>query len=290
MKHKGIILAGGVGRRLGPITLAVNKHFLPVFDKPMIYYPLCTLMSIGVRDILIISTPQDIPRFVQLLADGNRWGINIHYAVQSAPNGIAQAITIAENFIDNHPSILILGDNIFHGPALTTSFKKATQQALGVSLWLRQENQPSDFCVAEIGDSQRIISLEEKPAAPKSNYIVTGIYFYDNQVIDLVKIIKPSPRNEYEITDLNNLYLKMDQATFNMVDLDQIWFDMGTSENLLRAGQTVKEYEQHLKQKMGCPEEIAYRNQWINANELGVLAHLQGKSRYGQYLLNLITK
>ncbi len=290
MNRKGIILAGGSGTRLHPATLAISKQLLPVYDKPMIYYPLSTLMLAGIRDILIISTPQDTPRFEQLLGDGSRWGLNLQYAVQPSPDGLAQAFIIGEDFIGNSPSALVLGDNIFHGHDFHQLLTKASTRNTGASVFAYHVNDPERYGVAEFNETGKVLSIEEKPRAPKSNYAVTGLYFYDNKVIDLAKSLKPSPRGELEITDLNQLYLKSGELNVEVMGRGYAWLDTGTHESLLEAGQFISTLEHRQGLKVACPEEIAYRQGWITAAELEELAKPLSKNGYGKYLLNLLNE
>lgn len=286
--HKGIILAGGSGTRLHPATLAISKQLLPVYDKPMIYYPLSTLMLAGIRDILIISTPQDTPRFEQLLGDGSQWGLNLSYAVQPSPDGLAQAYTIGADFVGNNPSALVLGDNIFYGHDFHKLLINAQQRPAGATVFSYHVNDPERYGVAEFDSEGKVLSLEEKPAQPKSNYAVTGLYFYDNQAVDLVRELKPSARGELEITDLNKLYLAQDQLHVEAMGRGYAWLDTGTHDSLLDASQFIATIESRQGLKVSCPEEIAYRQGWISAEHLEKLATPLAKNGYGQYLLGLL--
>ena len=289
-QRKGIVLAGGSGTRLHPATLAISKQLLPVYDKPMIYYPLSTLMLAGIRDILVISTPQDTPRFQQLLGDGAQWGLNLQYAVQPSPDGLAQAFIIGEQFLEGAPSALVLGDNIFHGHDFQALLGDADARASGATVFAYHVQDPERYGVVDFDDEGRATSIEEKPAKPKSNYAVTGLYFYDNQAVDLAASLKPSPRGEYEITDLNRLYLEQQQLNVEIMGRGYAWLDTGTHESLLEAGQFIATLENRQGLKVACPEEIAFRKQWINADQLGKLAAPLAKNGYGQYLLRILNE
>ena len=290
MKRKGIILAGGSGTRLYPVTQVISKQLLPVYDKPMIYYPLTTLMLGGMRDILIISTPEDTPRFKSLLGDGSQWGVNFQYKVQSSPDGLAQAFLLGEEFIGNDPSALILGDNIFYGHDLEKLLQSAGQRDTGGTVFGYHVQDPERYGVAEFDDNNQIISLEEKPAQPKSNFAVTGLYFYDEQVVSLAKSLRPSPRGELEITDLNKLYLAQKSLSVEIMDRGYTWLDTGTHDSLLDAGQFISTIENRQGLKVACPEEVAYRQGWISAVQLEELAKPLLKNQYGQYLMKLLTE